>query len=107
MLMTVFTSGGSQVNTTTIQERLDTLKIGALTKTDLHNLLINPYTEKYRWLIEYMSKEMVSDVTGQKGMTPAEVTAIVQEVTIRCMEIESKVRNLRIQISGTFHNLRT
>ncbi|PBK74864.1 hypothetical protein ARMSODRAFT_950920 [Armillaria solidipes] len=95
MLMTVFTSGGSQVNTATIQERLDTLKIGVLTKTDLHNLLINPYTEKYRWLIEYMSKEMVSDVTGQKGMTAAEVTAIVQEVTIRCMEIESKGKMLK------------
>ncbi|KAK0464542.1 uncharacterized protein EV420DRAFT_1618363 [Desarmillaria tabescens] len=95
MLMTVFTSGSSHANAATIQERLDTLKIGVLTKTDLYNLLINPYTEKYRGLIEYMTKGMISEVTGQKGMTTAEVTAIVQEVTSRCMEIESKGKMLK------------
>lgn len=95
MLMTVFTPGDSRVNTATIQERLDTLKIGVLTKTDLHNLLINPYTEKYQGLIEYMGKEMISEVTGQKGMTAAEVKDIVHEVTGRCMEIESKGKMLK------------
>ncbi len=91
MLLTVFLPGDNNLNVTNVREQLATLKLGQITKTDMRNLMINPYMEHFNGLVDYMRQEVVSDVTHKKGMTSSEVLTLVEEVACRCLEIGCKV----------------
>lgn len=92
LLMTVFTNpDGGSVNASTVRSRLDSLKLGPITRVDICNVFINPYLERYNALLEYLRTDIQNGDDGQKGMTPEEIRAVVEDVAVRCLELECKV----------------
>jgi hypothetical protein len=91
LLMTVFTNpDGAHVNFSTIRSRLGPLKLGPLTRTDICNLFINPFLERFNPLLEYLRVEFQNAADEWKGMSSAEIRGLIEEVATRCIELECK-----------------
>lgn len=97
MLLTVFLPGNVSLTVSSLRDQLAGLKLSPITKNDLRNLLISPWMEDFEGIVSYMRKEVLSDVTGRKGMLPVEISALMDEVALRCLEIGCKVSLADIQ----------
>lgn len=101
LLMTVFTNPeGGSVSSSTVKSRLEPLKLGPITRVDICNVFINPYLERYNILLEYLRTEIQTGDEGEKGMSPAEIRAVVEDVATRCLELECKGKMLRKLYDG-------
>lgn len=76
----------------TIKSRLEELKLTPLTRMDLLNLLIHPCMDKYTHLLLYMRTEFPTSEEGNTGMSPGDITSLMEDVAMRCLELGCKVR---------------
>lgn len=95
LLMTVFTNPeGGHVSSSTIKSRLEPLKLSPLTRMDICNVFINPFLERFNPLLEYLRTE-IQRPDGGKGMDPVGIRALVEDVAVRCLELECKGKMLK------------
>ncbi|KAJ7288304.1 hypothetical protein C8J57DRAFT_1047482, partial [Mycena rebaudengoi] len=86
MLLSVFAADPTP-SLPTIKTRLAALRMGPLTRRDAVGLMCSPFLERSVSLIEYLKRE--------GGWTHADVRSLVEEVAVRCLEIECKGKTLR------------
>lgn len=77
-----------------LKAKLEPLKLGPMTMTDMHNLLIHPFIDRHTPVFEYMKAELESPETGQKGLNQAEMKIVAENVSTRLLEVDCKVRNM-------------
>ena len=85
LLLTVFLSDNCLAHTTpsTLKSKFEPLGLLPLTRTDIFNVLVNPFVERYSPILEYARTEV--------GLDGQEIKELVEEVAVRCLEIGCKV----------------
>ena len=92
VLVVVFISADSlHLTHTAIRTRLETLGLLPITRRDLFNVLINPFTERYNSVISFARQEVTVNNDRSKGMNASQVESLVEEVASKCLEIACKV----------------
>jgi hypothetical protein len=103
ILLTVFLSSSehlTQSAPTIIRNKLEPLGLWPITRRDIYNVLTNPFVEKYHAVLEFARSEVggraISGEGGKgegwTGMGPWEIRELIEEVAVKCLEIECKVR---------------
>ncbi|KAF5369469.1 hypothetical protein D9758_002713 [Tetrapyrgos nigripes] len=95
ILVIVFLSNDNNHPTIPIKTRLETLKIGPVTRLDLYNVLIHPFVERYSSVFDYMRSDMETSEEGKKGLNQREMRAVVDEVAARLLEFDCKGKMLK------------
>ena len=83
-----------RTSTSTVVTKLDALRLTPLTFNDVVDILVNPFIERYGTVMDVAQRELISNVTGEKGLLHTEVEMLAQNVAIRCLEIGCKVRKI-------------
>ncbi|KIY72526.1 hypothetical protein CYLTODRAFT_449880 [Cylindrobasidium torrendii FP15055 ss-10] len=99
MLLMIFLPGDISVSVPTAQAEITRLKLGPVTKTDMKSLMISPWMEKFEGLVNYMRKEVISD-QASRGLTSAEIFSLMDEVAVRCLEINCKGKMLKKMVDN-------
>jgi len=71
--------------------QLQVLGLTPVTRKDVFNILVNPFVERYHPLLDYARREIGEQEDGTKGMGLTELTVLVEEVAVKCLEISCKV----------------
>lgn len=91
-MIAVFISAEThQTSVPDIHAALDALGVTPLTRTDIFNILINPFVEKYHSVLEYARQEVSVGDEGTRGMENSEITKLAEDVAVKCLEIGCKV----------------
>ncbi|KAK2465335.1 hypothetical protein APHAL10511_002689 [Amanita phalloides] len=88
MILATFLSNDHS-NVTSINQKLDTLGVTPITKSDIQEILMNPFVEQYNVIINY-AKKMVEKEDGTKGLSEEDITKLLTDVACRCLELGSK-----------------
>jgi hypothetical protein len=91
MIAVFISAEAHQTSVHDVHATLDALGISPLTRTDVFNVLINPFVEKYHTVFEYARQEICGGDEGTKGMDNFEITKLAEDVTVKCLEIGCKV----------------
>ncbi|KAK7056770.1 hypothetical protein VNI00_002487 [Paramarasmius palmivorus] len=95
VLLTIFFPADSwNVPVATIKARLEELDFGPVTRQDLYNLLMHPFTDRCESVLSYMLKEMESD-HGKTGLSEKEIEQVANDVALRLIEVDCKGKMLR------------
>ncbi|KAF7982917.1 hypothetical protein HWV62_25194 [Athelia sp. TMB] len=78
-----------------MRAKLESLGVAPLSRTDIVNVLLNPFIDRHRAVIDY-AKVVI-------GMDPKEIHELVEEVAIKCLEVGCKGKLLRRLVDGYAH----
>jgi hypothetical protein len=92
ILLTVFLSDNCLAHTTpsTLRNKLEPLGLTPLTRQDIFNVLVNPFVERYSYILDFARAEV--------GLNGKEIHKLVSDVAIACLEIGCKVRSSRCEL---------
>lgn len=91
VLVLVFLAADNlHMSTAAIRSKLESLALMPVTKKDMVNVLINPFVERYNYVLDFARSE-VTLKDGSKGMSSAQIDDFVEEVGMQCLEIACKV----------------
>ena len=78
-----------------MRAKLESLGVAPLSRNDIVNVLLNPFIDRHRAVIDY-AKVVI-------GMDPKEIHELVEEVAIKCLEVGCKGKLLRRLVDGYAH----
>ena len=95
VIVTLFISAESRPTTVAdLHSALEALGVTPLTRADAFNVLINPFVEKYKPVVDYACEEISVKGDGTKGMDQTAIRELIEEVAAQCLEIGCKVNDL-------------
>ncbi|KAF7982133.1 hypothetical protein HWV62_29867 [Athelia sp. TMB] len=78
-----------------MRAKLESLGVAPLSRTNIVNVLLNPFIDRHRAIIDY-AKVVI-------GMDPKKIHELVEEVAIKCLEVGCKGKLLRRLVDGYAH----
>ncbi|KAH9480433.1 hypothetical protein JR316_0007033 [Psilocybe cubensis] len=91
VLVLVFLAADNlHMSTTAIRAKLEALGVMPLTRKDVFNVLINPFIERYNYVLDFAKQEVGIMDDGTKGMSAADIDSLVEDVALKCLEIGCK-----------------
>ncbi|KAJ4482055.1 hypothetical protein J3R30DRAFT_2117499 [Lentinula aciculospora] len=77
-----------------LKAKLDPLKLGPITLTDMLDILVHPFTDRHHPVFDYMKSELETS-EGHNGMDPNEIKAVVGRISARLLELDCKGKLLK------------
>ncbi|KAJ3854460.1 hypothetical protein EV368DRAFT_36733 [Lentinula lateritia] len=103
ILLTAFLSVEREPDTPScvpsLKAKLEPLKLGPITSTDMLNILVHPFTDRYQPVLDYMKSELANP-EGKKGLNQADIKDVIRNVSTRLLELDCKGKLLKKLYDG-------
>ncbi|KAF8827589.1 hypothetical protein HHX47_DHR4000120 [Lentinula edodes] len=103
ILLTAFLSVEREPDTPScvpsLKAKLEPLKLGPITSTDMLNILVHPFTDRYQPVLDYMKSELANS-EGKKGLNQVDIKDVIRNVSTRLLELDCKGKLLKKLYDG-------
>ncbi|KAJ3894288.1 hypothetical protein GG344DRAFT_86643 [Lentinula edodes] len=103
ILLTAFLSVEREPDTPScvpsLKAKLEPLKLGPITSTDMLNILVHPFTDRYQPVLDYMKSELENS-EGKKGLNQIDIKDVIRDVSMRLLELDCKGKLLKKLYDG-------